>query len=143
MSYLFQNQAARQQLERLPRRPHPVSSSNAGNMSNGAVGSSANASSASSHQQASIASTSGRDIAITSNPLLMAAAAAATNSSSSGAGSNIIGFGTSTNSLLSGLQQQQTAPNTTNQSQYLLTRFMQPTLDDSEVAQLERSRADR
>lgn len=92
----------------------------------------------------------GRDITITSNPLLLAAAAAAASSSSSSATtggvvhSNGINFGANNNIVLSSLQNQShSTPNQINQSQFLLTRFMQPTLDDSDMAQLERSRAER
>jgi len=44
---------------------------------------------------------------------------------------------TTSSSIASSLQSQQ------NQSQFLLARFMTPTLDEGEQAQLERDRADR
>lgn len=93
-------QAARQQLERLPRRPTVV------NPSTVPV----------SHSQAGLASSvMGREISISSAPLQMAAAAAS----------------------------QQSTQNQSNQSQFLLSRFMTPSLQDTEQILLENNRADR
>lgn len=157
--FFYLKQAARQHLERLPRRPHPVSSSTTANGSLNA-GSSSSGSGSSNTQQASSSNTnSGRDITITSNPLLLAAAAAAASSSSSmGAGSSssgsggnnsngsgLIGFGSAANNLvMAGLQpQSHLVQALSSHSQSLLNRFMQPILDDADLAQLERSRAER
>ncbi|XP_055316412.1 E3 ubiquitin-protein ligase Kcmf1 isoform X2 [Sitodiplosis mosellana] len=126
--------AARQQLERLPRRPQPVSSSSASNALNSGSAGASNGIGSTNHSSSNN-NNSGRDITITSNPLLLAAAAAAASSSNSnlGSGSNANG---------SAMQS-----NTSNQSnpsnRFLLTRFTQPTLDESDLAQLERSRAER
>ncbi|XP_037036124.1 E3 ubiquitin-protein ligase KCMF1-like [Bradysia coprophila] len=93
--------AARQQLERLPRRHTVV------NPSTVPV----------SHSQAGLASSvlNGREISISSAPLQMAAAAAS----------------------------QQSLQNQANQSQFLLSRFMTPSLQDTEQILLENNRADR
>lgn len=94
-------QAARQQLERLPRRHTVVNPSTV----------------PASHSQAGIASSvlNGREISISSAPLQMAAAAAS----------------------------QQSIQNQANQSQFLLSRFMTPSLQDTEQILLENNRADR
>ncbi|XP_031626883.1 E3 ubiquitin-protein ligase KCMF1 isoform X2 [Contarinia nasturtii] len=125
--------AARQQLERLPRRPQPVSSSSASNALNS--GSSGNSNGIGSTSQSNNNNNAGRDITITSNPLLLAAAAAAASSSNSN-----IGSGSNAN----GTAMQNNATNQSNpNNRFLLTRFTQPTLDESDLAQLERSRTER
>lgn len=153
-------QAARQHLERLPRRPHPVSSSSSaganGSINVGGNGTS-NLSTSNTQQAGSSIANSGRDITITSNPLLLAAAAAAASSSSSsigggtgvsGSGSStngLVGFGTSANNIaMSALQpHSHLLPTLTTHTQSLLNRFMHPILDDADLAQLERNRAER
>lgn len=117
--------AARQQLERLPRRQQQPVVSSATN----ATGGSNTTGSASTCQQSSsilhLSATGPRDAPI--------AASSSLPMVSSGIGaSNILGVST-------------TATNATCQhlSQFLMARFMVPTLDDAELAQVERDRADR
>lgn len=139
-------QAARQNLERLPRRQaHPVASTSSSSVIGGAAAaggvptmaavvagtaSAAGVNGAMAQAQHGVVSASslgGREISITSNPLQMAvaaAAAAAAASSANAAGAAGGGGGG-------------------NQSQFLLTRFMTPTLLEAERADMERSRADR
>lgn len=79
----------------------------------------------------SAGSLGGREISITSNPLQMAvaaaaAAAAASTSSPAGGNAGIAG-----------------AAAAAAQSQFLLTRFMTPALQESERTEIERNRADR
>lgn len=151
-------------MERLPRRPQPVASSSSSRQNavesvfgGGPSTASTQPPSKFTFQSVGVsnlmvlpsAGNPGRDITITSNPLLLAAAAAASSAAAGGvvAGGNsngIVGFGANNNIVLSSLQNQShPTPNQINQSQFLLTRFMQPTLDDSDLAQLERSRAER
>lgn len=80
----------------------------------------------------SAGSLGGREISITSNPLQMAvaaaaAAAAASTSSPAGGNAGIAGA----------------AAAAAAQSQFLLTRFMTPALQESERTEIERNRADR
>lgn len=107
---------------------------------------SANPNGLSSIQQSS-SSNSHRDVGIASNPLLLAAsAAAASNSANIGSGANgMVAFGANANAGIgSTLQNPAASSSTSNQSnQHLLARFMQPTLDEYDLAQLDRSRADR
>lgn len=118
--------AARQQLERLPRRQQqPVVSSAA----NATGGSNATGNASTSQQSSSIITlnaTGSRDAPIASSSSLPMV--------SSGIGAcNILG-GVSTAAAAAASQQQ---------SQFLMARFMVPSLDDAELAQLERDRADR
>ncbi|XP_064549980.1 E3 ubiquitin-protein ligase Kcmf1 [Drosophila montana] len=174
-----QQLTASRQIDRLPRRTHPIvstSNSNAtmaevisgGSGSSNAVGSggmsasSANAppnlrtsewpvgasfSSASSHQQTQSSSLAANT--------LNAREAVGNSCISSGSGtSNALGIsvgiggaptangGGNTNAM-SGQSGGQTAAGDASQSQYLLAKFMQPTLTDAEWADVERKRADR
>lgn len=62
-------------------------------------------------------------------------------SANGASGSGMIGFGTANIGLST---MQQTANSAFNQNnQFLLNRFMQPTLDESDLAQLDRNRAER
>lgn len=102
-------QAARQQLERLPRRPQPMSSSSAANALNSASAGISNG--IGSMQASSNNNNSGRDITITSNPLLLAAAAAAASSSNSNLGSSsnangMVGFGSNITANVLGMANQ-------------------------------------
>lgn len=143
---LYRFQATRQQLERLPRRQaHPVVSSSNSNapmqeamtsgsgtggtgVSNGASGLNASgaggfslvSSSSSQQPQTSMAVTSinTREISINSSSLPLAVTS--------------MGLGGAQGSTSSDCQ-----------SQFLLSKFMTPTLDENELAQLERDRADR
>lgn len=118
--------AARQQLERLPRRQQqPVVSS----ATNATGGSNATSGSASTSQQSSsiitLNATGSRDAPIApSSSLPMVSSGAC----------NILGGVSATAATTAASQQQ---------SQFLMPRFMVPTLDDAELAQLERDRADR
>lgn len=119
--------AARQQLERLPRRQQqPVVSS----ASNATGGSNATGNASTSQQASSIITlnaTGSRDAPIASSSSLPMV--------SSGIGAcNILG-GVSAAAAAAAAAQQQ--------SQFLMARFMVPSLDDTELAQLERDRADR
>lgn len=86
-----------------------------------------------------------RDVTIASNPLLLAATAAA-SSNNAAAGSNasaMIGFGSSANANIVSSIQNQAASSSTQSNQHMLMRFMQPTLDESDLAQLDRNRTER
>ena len=118
-------------MERLPRRQaHPVVSSSNTSVIGGAVSSTSSSAGGGGgggssgtiqlHAQSGIATTSsinGRDITITSNPMQL---------------------GTASSSGASSLLQSQI-----NHSQFLLNRFMTPTLVESEQTQMECNRADR
>lgn len=111
-----------------------------------ACSNSANPNGLNSIQQSS--ASSHRDVAIASNPLLLAAsaAAAAGNPGVGSSGSTMIGFGSGANANIVSTMQSQAAASAAaaNQSnQHLLTRFMQPTLDESDLVQLDRSRSER
>lgn len=107
-------------MERLPRRQaHPVISSSSATSSNGLTSSGAGASSSSQQQQSqagiSVATLNGRDAPLaTASQLQMTASAAGS-----------------------------AAVQVAGQSQFLLARFMTPTLEEAEQAVLERDRADR
>lgn len=124
--------AARQQLERLPRRQQqPVVSS----ATNATGGSNASASgSATTSQQASsiitLNATGSRDAPIAPSSSLPMV------SSGGLAACNILGGVSATAAAAAATAAQQ-------QSQFLMARFMVPSLDDAELAQLERDRADR
>ncbi|XP_058821469.1 E3 ubiquitin-protein ligase KCMF1 [Topomyia yanbarensis] len=116
--------AARQQLERLPRRQQqPVVTS----ATNATGGSNATGSASTSQQSSSIITlnaTGSRDAPIASSSSLPMV--------SSGIGAcNFLGNVSTT------------APFSQQQIQFLMARFMVPSLDDAELAQLERDRADR
>lgn len=127
--------AARQQLERLPRRQQQPVVSSATNATGGAGGSNASASgSATTSQQASsiitLNATGSRDAPIAPSSSLPMV------SSGGLAACNILG-GVSASAAAA------TAAAAQQQSQFLMARFMVPSLDDAELAQLERDRADR
>ncbi|XP_055692025.1 E3 ubiquitin-protein ligase Kcmf1-like isoform X1 [Lutzomyia longipalpis] len=113
--------AARAHLERLPRRQaHPVISSSSTTSSNGLTSSGVGVSASSSQQpptQAGItvSTLNGRDAPLATASQLL------TSSTGSGAG----------------------AAQSAGQSQFLLARFMTPTLEEAEQVNLERERADR
>jgi E3 ubiquitin-protein ligase KCMF1 len=151
--FIFIQQAARQQLERLPRRTHPVVTST--NSANGIGG-------ASSQQPNSVITFNANTIGTSSNPLPLAAAA---TSNINGAlacltggsglrgviGSGLAGgiggvgaVGTGVSGVSSGGNDGGASEAARNaQSQFLMARFMVPTLEEAELAQLERDRADR
>lgn len=130
--------AARQQLERLPRRQQQPVVSSATNATGGAGGSNASASgSASTSQQASsiitLNATGSRDAPIAPSSSLPMV------SSGGLAACNILG-GVSASAAAAAAS---VAASSQQQSQFLMARFMVPSLDDAELAQLERDRADR
>lgn len=130
--------AARQQLERLPRRQQQPVVSSATNATSGAGGSSASTSgSASTSQQASsiitLNATGSRDAPIAPSSSLPMV------SSGGLAACNILG-GVSASAAAAAAS---VAAASQQQSQFLMARFMVPSLDDAELAQLERDRADR
>lgn len=119
--------AARQQLERLPRRQQQPAVSSATNATGGS-NAAANAS-ASSQQSSSIITlnaTGSRDAPIASSSSLP-----------------MVSSGIGTCNILGGVTAAAAAAAAQQQSQFLMARFMIPTLDDAELAQLERDRADR
>lgn len=118
--------AARQQLERLPRRQQqPVVSSTANS-----TGGSNNTGNISTSQQSSsiitLNATGSRDAPIASSSSLP-----------------MVSSGIGTNNILCGVSAVTVTAASHQQSQFLMARFMIPTLDDAELEQLERDRADR
>lgn len=119
--------AARQQLERLPRRQQQPVVSSASNATGGS--NAAGNASASSQQSSSIITlnaTGSRDAPIASSSSLP-----------------MVSSGIGTCNILGGVTATAAAATAQQQSQFLMARFMVPTLDDAEQAQLERDRADR
>lgn len=134
--------AARQQLERLPRRQQQPVVSSATNATGGAGGSNATASgsgaSTGSQQASSIITlnaTGSRDAPIAPSSSLPMV------SSGGLAACNILG-GVSASAAAAAAAASAAAASQ-QQSQFLMARFMVPSLDDAELAQLERDRADR
>ncbi|XP_058055448.1 E3 ubiquitin-protein ligase KCMF1 [Anopheles bellator] len=130
--------AARQQLERLPRRqqqPTVVSTAPSGatGVNNNAIGSSQ----ANSNHTIITLNAGGRDAPI----------AAASSSMPVPIGlvgvSNILGPIGGSGGPATGSSSQQQQQQQQQQSQFLMARFMAPTMDEAEQAQLERDRADR
>ncbi|XP_052870129.1 E3 ubiquitin-protein ligase KCMF1 [Anopheles cruzii] len=131
--------AARQQLERLPRRqqqPTVVSTAPSGatGVNNNAIGSSQ----ANSNHTIITLNAGGRDAPIT---------AASSSSMPVPIGlvgvSNILGPIGGSGGPATGSSSQQQQQQQQQQSQFLMARFMAPTMDEAEQAQLERDRADR
>ncbi|XP_050098365.1 E3 ubiquitin-protein ligase KCMF1 isoform X2 [Anopheles aquasalis] len=154
--------AARQQLERLPRRsqqqqPTVVSSASASNatgVNNNAIGSGSTQTSHNSNHTIitlNAGSGGGRDAPIasasssTSMPIPIGLVGVSNilgpigGTSAGQAG----GSGTSSQQQQQQHQHQQQQQQQQQQSQFLMARFMAPTMDEAEQAQLERDRADR
>ncbi|XP_067634636.1 E3 ubiquitin-protein ligase Kcmf1 isoform X2 [Eurosta solidaginis] len=159
--------ATRQQLERLPRRAHPMVSSSNSNatmpevISSGPIlGGSGSGGSGSGSANAS-GGTSCRTNEWTVNPSLAAQLQTqsglsgnnALNNRESGGGSGSVNgaaannvsnvLGTSIAGGAVGTGANGSANGTEGQSQFLLTKFMQPILSDTEWAEMERDRSDR
>lgn len=114
-------------MERLPRRQQQPVVSSASNATGGS--NAAGNASASSQQSSSIITlnaTGSRDAPIASSSSLP-----------------MVSSGIGTCNILGGVTAAAAAAAAQQQSQFLMARFMVPTLDDAEQAQLERDRADR
>ncbi|XP_036334801.1 E3 ubiquitin-protein ligase Kcmf1 isoform X1 [Rhagoletis pomonella] len=166
--------ATRQQLERLPRRAHPmVSSSNSnatmpevissgpilsgsgsgGSGGSGASGSgSVNGGGASSCRtnewsvNPSLAAQQQSQSGLTGNNALNSrevsgGGSGSVNGGSGSSASNVLGMSVTGGTVGTGVNGPGTG--TDGQSQFLLTKFMQPTLSDTEWAEMERERSDR
>lgn len=119
--------AARQQLERLPRRQQQPVVSSASNATGGSnAAGNANASSQQSSSIITLNATGAREAPIASSSSLP-----------------MVSSGIGTCNILGGVTAAAAAAAAQQQSQFLMARFMVPTLDDAEQAQLERDRADR
>lgn len=135
--------AARQQLERLPRRQQQPVVSSATNATGGGSNASASGGSASTSQQSSSIITlnagggggGSRDAPIAPSSSLPMV------SSGGLAACNILGGVSASAAAAAAAAASATASQ--QQSQFLMARFMVPSLDDAELAQLERDRADR
>ncbi|XP_017855686.1 PREDICTED: E3 ubiquitin-protein ligase KCMF1 isoform X1 [Drosophila arizonae] len=174
-----QQLTASRQIDRLPRRTHPIvstSNSNAtmaevisgGGGNSGAVGSGgmsasgvsapsnlrttdwpvgATFSSTSSHQQTQSSSLAANTLnareAVGNNCIGSGSGSSNALGISVGTGGSSIANGGGNSNVMSGQAGGQAAAGETSQSQYLLAKFMQPTLTDAEWAEIERKRADR
>lgn len=136
--------AARQQLERLPRRQQQPVVSSATNATGGGSNASASGGSASTSQQSSsiITLNAGGGGGGGSRDAPIAPSSSLPMVSSGGlAACNILG-GVSASAAAAAAAAASAAASQ-QQSQFLMARFMVPSLDDAELAQLERDRADR
>lgn len=120
--------AARQQLERLPRRQQQPAVSSASNATSGsnAAGNVTTSSQQSSSSIITLNATGSRDAPIASSSSLP-----------------MVSSGIGTCNILGGVTAAAAAAAAQQQSQFLMARFMVSSLDDAELAQLERDRADR
>ncbi|XP_039442154.1 E3 ubiquitin-protein ligase KCMF1 isoform X2 [Culex pipiens pallens] len=135
-------QAARQQLERLPRRQQQPVVSSATNATGGGSNASASGGSASTSQQSSSIITLNAGGGGGSRDAPIAPSSSLPMVSSGGlAACNILGGVSASAAAAAAAAASATASQ--QQSQFLMARFMVPSLDDAELAQLERDRADR
>lgn len=144
VSILSLFKAARQQLERLPRRQQQPVVSSATNATGGGSNASASGGSASTSQQSSsiITLNAGGGGGGGSRDAPIAPSSSLPMVSSGGlAACNILG-GVSASAAAAAAAAASAAASQ-QQSQFLMARFMVPSLDDAELAQLERDRADR
>ncbi|KAL1402355.1 hypothetical protein pipiens_006131 [Culex pipiens pipiens] len=134
--------AARQQLERLPRRQQQPVVSSATNATGGGSNASASGGSASTSQQSSSIITLNAGGGGGSRDAPIAPSSSLPMVSSGGlAACNILGGVSASAAAAAAAAASATASQ--QQSQFLMARFMVPSLDDAELAQLERDRADR
>lgn len=143
--YLIILQATRQQLERFPRRQaHSIFSSNAGSSSGG--GGSGNNSNGTS---SGTSGTQSQNIQHQSGLFVGGSVGCGGSGSGGGSNGNTINSRDApilTSSMPLGSSSSNgiaTSLNQSNQSQFLLARFMTPTLDEQQLTQLERDIADR
>lgn len=129
LQLFLQSQATRQQLERFPRR-FVSSSGNTGNSSSnaGAAGSSSTSNQLHNQQQSG---------------LFVGGSVGSGANGNSTINQRDVPISSSTPLTLGGASGTANTSNQQNQSQFLLARFMTPSLDENELIQLERDVADR